>query len=906
MQQSKSDTTVNASVSIVLDNSDQRIPNTEGSEIKLTRLVGLKKDEYFVNAKRSTKAEVVQLLDMAGLSSSNPYYVVQQGKVSSLAKMSDEERLQLLQEVAGTRVYETRRTESLRTMEDSKRKAGDISAMMADMDVRMSELLQESKELEQYNSLERKRRAIEYVLYSNELEKSSDALKELEEGRDTGTLAGLRTGTETAQAEAAAALAALAAKRDELRALTGDAASAKKSLPKLQEKRVKLAERVSNLRAAVANDQLGADEAHKELTKVQAEIAAKRKELEAGEPSFRAAQAALDAARTSALALEQRMNALSDKAGRAGKFKSKKERDAYLLQAVSATRGELSKSQSSLSAAEKEASLQAEKSKKAGAEALALEKAGQDKSKELASLSSGLDGQGSAKAAAISKAHAAKAKLDDCEKRSSELAAKLSATESSVYANMPYALRKGLEEVAKVADPKHPAHIQGIHGPLYELIKTTHERYNVPVEAVAGPELFNVVVQDEQVAAKVISHLLKVKAGRVTCIPLTRVKASEQTYPQADDCRPLMQFLQFNPDFTKAVKQQFGRVLLCKNSEVAARYACEHGFVCVTLEGDTANNSGVLTGGYINPVEARLKNVSVRAEIRSLLNSVTADKVAVEQEVAAAEANVKAAVAAGADVEEKVRRLRDDVGRIAQDAEKRRRDADSASKKAADAEREVIRLRQAVELLQARVTDLEAEMKTELNSKLTPADASELEKATGALEAAKDELLKSQSAFEKQRSTRQTVSTQLEDNLLKRANELQKRIARGASASGTESQDELRDLDSQLQSTSASESQIKASLESLQEKINQKEAEIAQQQEQYNLVNTKAVTLSEELREQELEDEKVGICALSYSTPQHFNIPFTRSTLRKSELFYTGKKMQLISFAIWARFQPLK
>jgi hypothetical protein len=40
-----------------------------------------KKDEFFINRKRAQKSEVVSLLESSGFSKSNPYYIVQQGKV---------------------------------------------------------------------------------------------------------------------------------------------------------------------------------------------------------------------------------------------------------------------------------------------------------------------------------------------------------------------------------------------------------------------------------------------------------------------------------------------------------------------------------------------------------------------------------------------------------------------------------------------------------------------------------------------------------------------------------------------------------------------------------------------------------------------------------------------------------
>jgi hypothetical protein len=61
----------------------------------------------------------VNLLESAGFSRSNPYYIVQQGKVNALTMMKDSERLELLKEVAGTRVYDERRDESLKIMKEA-------------------------------------------------------------------------------------------------------------------------------------------------------------------------------------------------------------------------------------------------------------------------------------------------------------------------------------------------------------------------------------------------------------------------------------------------------------------------------------------------------------------------------------------------------------------------------------------------------------------------------------------------------------------------------------------------------------------------------------------------------------------------------------------------------------------
>jgi structural maintenance of chromosome 3 (chondroitin sulfate proteoglycan 6) len=74
--------TITAHVEIVFNNEDNRFP-TGKPEVILRRAIGLKKDEYSLDRKSVTKSEVLNLLESAGFSRSNPYYIVPQGRVLS-------------------------------------------------------------------------------------------------------------------------------------------------------------------------------------------------------------------------------------------------------------------------------------------------------------------------------------------------------------------------------------------------------------------------------------------------------------------------------------------------------------------------------------------------------------------------------------------------------------------------------------------------------------------------------------------------------------------------------------------------------------------------------------------------------------------------------------------------------
>ncbi|KAJ2839059.1 Structural maintenance of chromosomes protein 3, partial [Coemansia erecta] len=175
--------TMSAYVEVVFDNSDNRFP-TGKEETVIRRTIGLKKDDYSLDRKSSTKAEIASLLESAGFSRSNPYYIVPQGRVTSLTHAKDSERLALLKEVAGTQVYESRRENSLKIIEETERTRAKIAEDLALIEERLGELDAEKEELDKYRALDRERRCLEYAIYSLEQEDVVEQLDEIDIKRE--------------------------------------------------------------------------------------------------------------------------------------------------------------------------------------------------------------------------------------------------------------------------------------------------------------------------------------------------------------------------------------------------------------------------------------------------------------------------------------------------------------------------------------------------------------------------------------------------------------------------------------------------------------------------------------------------------------------------------------------------
>lgn len=326
---------MSAYVEVVFDNSDERFP-TGKDELILRRTIGQKKDEYSLDRKNATKSDVMNLLESAGFSRSNPYYIVPQGRVTKLTNMKDTERLILLKEVAGTQVYEARRQESIKIMSDTDSKRGNIDERMAQIRESLAELEEDKKELQQYRDQDRERRCLEYTIYHREQEEISRALEQLEQQKDTGSEEMDNSRDHFLKGEKG--LAKIDQQIKELKQ--------QMELLKLDQKQYDEERRdVGRQKAKVELDlntqtdgQSAANSAREQrkqdLQTVQSAIKDSEAKLSKLMPRYTEAKTQEDAARKQAEDAEARRQRLYAKQGRNAKFKSKNERDSWLQREI--------------------------------------------------------------------------------------------------------------------------------------------------------------------------------------------------------------------------------------------------------------------------------------------------------------------------------------------------------------------------------------------------------------------------------------------------------------------------------------------------------------------------------------------------------------------------------------------
>lgn len=592
---------MSAYVEVTFDNSSGRVP-IEGDEVTLRRAIGAKKDEFFVQRRRVTKREVEGLLENAGFSRANPYYIVQQGKVSALCVARDEDRLALLKEVGGAGVYETKRAEAAKTLEETAVKRASIKGVLAAIDARLQELEGEKEELQRYERLDREHRALQYALHDGELQRARSALEGLDGERDAHA-----DRADDAHADLAECNALVdGAQKHQERALKEaeakelDASAARESLARSLATKAEAQARSDGLRARVERDATWKDRAVRAL-KSSAEACTAARSVTAAHEMQRRALKNADLDAVNAL---QRAEARHRELERGETFASKRERDAALGPRLEELREAQSRADATAGRAQQvldEASSRLKQLKsdvrtthhKAAQSTRAAEQSAADRDAKAEDVPFLERSAAEAKRGAMR----ARAKEQELENEAKDAALELRSL-------APRAVQRGLRALDDLVAGEL-GHLRAkVRGPLIEHVRLAAPKYLDAVEAAAGPRLWQVVVDDDATAAELVRALEENPSrGRLTFMPLNRLKVPSPLKVPDEALGDVVGLRASAFDTSQrspvdpALDLVFGRHLLARDLNCAARRSKQLDADAVTLEGDEAFRKGAIRGG---------------------------------------------------------------------------------------------------------------------------------------------------------------------------------------------------------------------------------------------------------------------------------------------------------------------
>lgn len=794
-------TAVNAFVEIVFDNSDHRFSLENSDEVVLRRTVGHKKDEFFLQRKRANKNEILSLLEGAGFSKSNPYFIVQQGKVNALCTMSDAERLSLLKEVAGTTTYETKKLESLQKMQESHTKVEKIQESLQTMEDRLEELRAEKEELIEYQKLDRNRRAMEYTLYDKELRKARETLDGIEHDR-ASSVETLARGHEAARATHEAIrtvetslkthTSSLRRNRLQRQDLEQDKTQAVTTKTQLSLECKELQEQVATGEEVLKNSQM-------ELKQLQQDIRRAQQKLDTSVgPEYESANEVLHRLQHERSEAKKKLDGLYAKQGRGRQFSSKQDRDDYLQHNVKELQGATSEKESSL---QQEQESLAHLRRSAAADAASLEKQQAQVQKRVTALQSLTQKIDQQKRARVELHDVRKEQWRQSEQKKEtckEARETMHRATFDLRKVMPRATSLGLEALESIVAQEGLTHGQEYFGMLMENFELRDEKFSTAVEVAAQNSLFHVIVDTDATAALLMKRLEQDKLGRVTFLPLNRLAVEQANYPESPDVKPLLQqCLKYDRKVERAMQQVFGKKLLARTVDAASAWSSKCHMDAITLDGDLCARRGALTGGYVDHQKSRLRAYAAQVAARAALTKAEADHAQVSRKAQSTDQAVTNLMGEVSRLETKQADLNHSLTETESEIDATKSRLEGQSKQMEKIEKTTIpALEHEISSLKSEICRLQDEIGTELTETLSAEDREMLHQLKKVHTELAAEIEAQTEVVEKVSVERQKLQSLLEDNLLKRRRELMEETdaaSRRRSRGGTTAQQQRRE-----------------------------------------------------------------------------------------------------------------
>lgn len=771
---------LNAYVEIIFDNTDNRLP-IDKEEVSLRRVIGSKKDQYFLNKKMVTRTDVMNLLESAGFSRSNPYYIVKQGKINQMATAPDSQRLKLLREVAGTRVYDERREESKSILKETEGKREKIEDLLKYIEERLKTLEEEKEELKEYQKWDKMRRSLEYTIYDHDLKDTRKKLEELETRRETSSSVteklreSLQNATDQIKKlskEHRDVKGKSQAFREEKEALSQEQSS-------LLKEKTRLELTIKDLRDEVEGDDSSRRRAERELDRLKETISQKLTQLEEIRPQYEA-QKKREEECTRVLSLkEQKRTELYAKQGRGSQFTSKAERDKWIQKELKSLQRAIKDKREQIERLQED--LQRDVEKKS-----MLEQKIDELTKELENHRISIDNQNK-------HFYEMKKKKDILQNERNELwrqenamqqnlamlKEELSKKDQALRSMTGKATLNGRDSVKKVLQTfrERGGSFEGIAGNYYGMLIENFDcdkTIYTAVEVTSGNKLFYHIVENDRTGTKILQEMNRQQLpGEITFMPLNRLMYKDVQYPNTNDAIPMISKLTFDTRFERAMKYIFGKTLICRNLEVAIQIARTSNLDCITLDGDQVSHKGALTGGYFDTRRSRLDLHKVHMQLMKEITDQERQLNQHRETLSSTESQINQVVSDMQKAETKNSKNKDVFDKLKADIRLMKEELTALERSRQPKERSLASLDSSLKSMESTEQSLRSELQQELLTQLSVTDQQEVDRLNDDIRRLTQENKEAFSERMRLEAEKNKLENLLNNNLYRRKEELE-------------------------------------------------------------------------------------------------------------------------------------
>jgi len=621
-----------ASVTIIFNNRDEAsspIGYEKYPEVTVTRQVLMGgKSKYLINGKIQTLTQVTNFFHSVQLNVNNPHFLIMQGRITKVLNMKPHEILGMVEEAAGTRMYETKRKTALKTLEKKQIKVDELNSIISEeitptlerLRGEKQNYLKWSKNNADLEHIGRLMLAYDYHKSMKLLESSEADVKIIEEAISTeeeklNQFENLLNENE----------------QDSRKISEQISGEFEQSLKEKKSNEEKLSKDLVQATSAWQNCKAGAKDALSDLESskgLHAEskeaFSQKKKEIEQDANNIESAKNAANKAEEDLVKMQEEYQnmcagissedggTLPDQISKANvdannaeaRMKQAKMKINHLTKTIKTVKTSLKKEESSAK------KLETEKQKK------------------------------------LSKVETYKKKIDSLEFSHDDFA---SLEEEKIQLENDVSKIRGQDETLtaqlagrlsfRYSDPVRGFDRSKVKGLVAKLITVKIPKYSTALEVVAGGRLYQVVV-DEAITGKALLSKGQLQR-RVTIVPLDKISYKRITGAVLDHSKSIasklgtnssvaIEFVAFDEEVRNAIEYAFGSALVVDETNAANKICDATKTRTVTIEGDVYDPSGTISGGSSNNLGTTLKKLTELKTVSSSLKEKEARLVVVQ------------------------------------------------------------------------------------------------------------------------------------------------------------------------------------------------------------------------------------------------------------------------------------
>ncbi len=607
-----------ASVEIAFDNSSGIFP-LDAAEITLSRSISKDGNStYRINGKKYTRSEVLDLLGAAHI---NPdgYNIVLQGDITHFVDMPLLERRRVIEEISDVTVYEEKKHKALLELQKVEEKLQNAEIILKERSVYLKELRKDRDQALKFKELREGIDSSKATLVHQQLQEKGELLAKYEKSLE-------QEQAKIAKAEEKIAL--LKKKAEENRQAISSINS--RIEEQGEKEQVQVHKSLEDLKVALAEHRTRISSLKDEISKIgqrKDSFQQELKELKDKNASFTRREEEIQRA------LKQKEKELQQVEQSLAQFKKKnkiessqeleqqvEEKDALLekkqeeIQKLRMEQQELLRDKDKLEYQLQSIDERIYKVKQVEQESRQQVQQLQQKKKDFKEATLKLNQCLEQDSSFASQLAAARKTLQELQEKEGQLQAKINSAKAGMRSS---------QAITHILDSK----IKGVFGTIAQLGKVP-AKYSLALDVAAGGRLQHLVVDTDETAANCIKSLQKKKVGTASFIPLNKIKVpafqqalafqqvsagkqasagnSREKSPLRDKSllqQPgvegyALELISFKPQFSKAFEYVFGNTLVVDNIDTARKIGIGK-VKMATLDGNVAESSGVLRGGFI-------------------------------------------------------------------------------------------------------------------------------------------------------------------------------------------------------------------------------------------------------------------------------------------------------------------